>query len=237
MVTHEQKPGQFKNEERTVKRLGYFAVAVGATVLGIYLGTAVQTSFAQVQGVSVAASRTRVAVVNLNEVIKHYQKFKALRDESKQRAETYLTQMKNKQKRIDEMQTEYKTAAQQRKDQIEREVQQVKFEMETIKQDLQKTVGRYEEEQLAQIYREVYQVVKDVAAQRQIDMVFRYNEDWGDDYHQANKVVARMQIPFWPMWNDDSLEITGPVRETLNRRFAAAGQGNIVPAAATNKQK
>lgn len=179
--------------------------------------------------------RTRVAFMNLHEVLKHYQKYTNLRDTLKAKDQEYVNQLKAKQQRIEALAKEAKDdkTTQQRKEEIGREVKQIQFDMENIKSEAQKTLVKQHDENVAQIYREVYQVVTEYAQSNNIDVVIRYNEDWGEDYHTPQKVVARMSMPCFPMYYHPSLEITGPVRETLNKRFASAAAGaGVVPAGA-----
>jgi Skp family chaperone for outer membrane proteins len=185
---------------------------------------------------SAAAARTRVAIVNLHEVVKSYTKYKTLRDQLKKKDEEYVEQLKNKQKRIEGLMNEAKDAktTQKRKDDIEVEINQIKFEMQQIQKEAQKNIVKVQEEQLAQIYREVYQVVSEYCAANGIDLVMRYNEEWNDEYYQPAKVVGRMNMPFYPMYWDKALEITGPIAQALNYKYSAAPGGkDVVPASGT----
>ena len=180
--------------------------------------------------------RTRIGFVNLHEVLKNYQKYTNLRDSLKAQDEQYVTTLKVKQARLDQLANELKekNTTPQRKEQIEQEAKQIQFDMQNIKTDAQKKLVKYHDDNVAQIYREVDQVVKEVAKANGLDIVMRYNEDWGEDYHSPAKVVGRMSLPYFPMYYDPSLEITGTVRETLNKRYAAVGAGSgVVPAGAS----
>src|SRR5262249_40018367 len=133
-----------------------------------------------------------------------------------------------------------KATTEQRKSAIEAEMRTVRFDMENLRTESQKQMVAFQTEQLAQMYRELYQVVKRYATDHQIDMVLRYVEDW-KDYNLSAKVADRMSMPFWPMYYDTSLEITGPVADLLNKTFGTAAAaappagGGVVPASGTNK--
>jgi Skp family chaperone for outer membrane proteins len=215
--------------------LGLGAIALA----GYFAGSAeAQQSNAPAAQPSVLG-RTRVAFINLHEVLKHYHKYTAHREVLKAKDQEYVNTLKAKQQRLEALAKEAKDekTTQARKEQIEKEAKQIQFDMNEIKAEAQKTLVKYHDENVAQIYREVYQVVTQYAQANGIDVVLRYNEDWGEDYHTPQKVVGRMSLPFFPMYYHPSLEITGPVRDELNKRFAsaapapAAGSG-VVPAGA-----
>jgi Skp family chaperone for outer membrane proteins len=188
--------------------------------------------------------RTRVGFVNLHEVLKGYTKYVNLRDELKRRDEGFVNTLKVKQAKLEDLNKELRApgTTPARKDAIDKEMKQIQFDMNVLKQDAEKELVKYHNDNVAQIYREVYQVVQDYAQQNQIDVVMRFNEDWGKDYYEPAKVVARMSIPYFPMYYHTSLEMTGPVKDTLNARFSAAatppaGGGNaITPVSGTKKQ-
>ncbi len=223
-----------------MKRIG---IRVGTTLAAIALGMilgGVVLAQQRTQTPSVTG-RTRIVFLNLNEALKGYSKFKALREELKRKDEQFVTMLKNKQARGEALSKEMqdpKTTA-QRKEAIEQELKQIRFDMDNIRQDAQKQIIKYQQEELAKMYREVYQVVTEYAAANGIDLVMQYNEEWDDNYHTAQRVVQRMNMPFWPIHYDKSMEITGVVAQTLNQKFGVAAApsgppaGGVVPASGT----
>jgi hypothetical protein len=110
--------------------------------------------------------------------------------------------------------------------------------MENLRGEAQKQIIKYQQEELTKMYREVYQIVSEYAAANGIDIVMQYNEDWGDDYHSPPRVVQRMNLVYWPMYYDKSLDMTAYVAEALNKRFAggaAAPASGVIPASATKQ--
>jgi len=205
--------------------LGLGALAVGA----YFAGTADAQGTAQPS----VLGRTRIGFVNLHEVLKHYQKWVALRDQLKAQDEEFVKVLKAKQSRLEQLATEAKDAktTPARKEAIEKEAKQIQFDMQSLQEEAKKKFMVYRDENMAMIYREVDAVVKEYAKTQGIDIVMRYNEDWGEDYHSPAKVVGRMQYTFFPMYYDPSLEITAAVRDTLNKRYASsAGGAGVVPA-------
>lgn len=171
---------------------------------------------------SPAVGKSRVAIVNLQEVLKNYPKFTAFRDQLKAKAEQYDQTLNNKIKRVQGLEKEYKDpkTTQQKKEQIEKEVKQLKFDMDELKAQARKDVMKFQDEQVTQMYREVEAVVKEYATANGIELVFRFNEDWGQDYHNPDQTVARMSMPFWPMHHDKGADITQAIASLLNRKYA-----------------
>ena len=211
--------------------LGLGALAVGAYFAGV--------ADAQGNAQPSVMGRTRIGFVNLHEVLKHYQKWVALRDQLKAQDEEFVKTLKVKQSRLEQLATEAKDpkTTPARKEQIEKEAKQIQFDMQSLQEEAKKKFMTYRDENMAMIYREVDAVVKEYAKANGVDLVMRYNEDWGEDYHSPAKVVGRMQYTFFPMYYDPSLEITGAIRDTLNKRYAsAAGGAGVVPASAGTKK-
>ena len=206
------------------KTLIWGALAIGvASAIGVFLGGGVlaqsKTAKPSVLG------RTRVAFMNLNEVLKSYSKYKAMIDQLKAKDKQFMTMLRNKQKQAEALLNESKqpNVTQERKEQINLELKRIRFDMENIRQEAQKEITKLQSEELTKMYREVYQVVTEYAASNGIDVIMQYNEQWDDAYHSPARTVQRMNMPFWPMYYDKSLEITGSIAQLLNARFA----GNV----------
>jgi Skp family chaperone for outer membrane proteins len=200
-------------------------VVLGAAVVGASVGGLVGAQPPKPAAPTASASvlgRTRVALVNLHVVMKGYSKFVAFKAQVADKDKQYMDQIQAKQTRLEKLANEAKDKATSdaRKSAIEAEMRTVRFDMENIRTEAQKAMLKFQEDQLAQMYREAYQVASEYAAANGIDLVMRYLEDW-DDYNLASKVVGRMNMPFWPMYFDRSLEITGPIADLLNKRFGS----------------
>lgn len=212
----------------------------GAVALGVavYCGGVVE---AQAPATGVAVSRTRIAFVNLQEVMKASTRYKALQETLKKKDGDYMQQLKNKEERLKTLNMKFmaKETTDQEKSNIEAEARLIKVDMENITQEAKKVLIKEHDETVAVIYNEIYQVVSEYATANGIDIVLRFTEDWTrETYHKPERVVGRMQMPFWPMYYDRNLDITGKVNEILARKNAQAvappgapgAPGNVVPA-------
>lgn len=199
-------------------------VVLGAAIVGAGLGgyLSAQQPKAPATAPSVL-TRTRVALVNMHVVLKQYGKYNAYKTTALSKEKEVTDQLQAKQTRLEKLANEAreKNTTDQRKGAIEAEMRTVRFEMDNIRTEGQKTLLKFSEDELSKIYREVYQVVSEYAAANGIDLVVRYMEDW-EDYNAPAKIVGRMQIPIWPMYYDRSLEVTGTIVDLVNKRFGGA---------------
>ena len=170
-----------------------------------------------------AASRTRIGLVNFHEVIKNYKKLDAVRVKSKEMFEEYEGKLKTRKLDYDAIQKQLadrtKVTPEAQRIELEDKANKIRFEMETITKAGQKAIMTFEQEALAGIYKDVNRIVADHAKANGVDIVFRFNEDWGDDYHKAPSVVDRLKHPMWPMYWDPSLNMTGAVKQKLDEEF------------------
>lgn len=212
--------------------LGLSALALSLYTLGLILA---EPTAAAAPGASTGLARTRVAVLNLHETLKNYQKFKIFREQMKSKAEGYEAMLKKKQERFEALQTEFKQAqtSPEKKEKIEQEAKAIRFEMDDIKQKAQKELFKLNTDQLSTIYLEVDAVVREYCKTNGIDLVIRYSEDWDkDNYNKPENIVRRLDaFAFWPMYYDANMEITAAVVDVLNRKYAGGGtSGAIQPA-------
>lgn len=225
-----------------------WAWGLGAALVGVGLGGIVVAQGPGQPGAatggaapaSAAVGRTRIAFMNLQEVIKAYPKYISLQDAVKQKDKMYMDRLKAMDDQLKEMQKKYQTkeTPQQERDQIEANARRIKADMENLTNEAKKDLIKFHDDSMSQIYLEIDTVVREHAAANGIDIVFRFTEDWNKDtYFKPENVVRRMTLPIWPMYYDQNLNITAVVSRTVNAKFAQAAQppaGNVVPAAGTN---
>lgn len=213
------------------RKLGILGLlGAGALTLGLCCGKAAAQG---APPTGQAALKTRVAVVNFHEVIKNYKKLDLVRQKSREMFEMYEGKLKLQKEEFDKLQRDLQSKGKEmtpaQREEIETKMNKIRFEMDSITKQGQKAIMTYEQEALAGIYREVNKIVADYAKANGIDLVFRFNEDWGDDYHKPANVVDRLKHPMWPMYWDPSLNITGAVKATLDRQWEAESKTGVNP--------
>lgn len=219
------------------------ACGLGA-ILGFYGLSRPVTAQAPAGGGAAVVARTRIAVLNLQEVMKNYPKYKNLQADLKGKDEAYVNKLKGIEANMKSLQEKFQNPAtpQAEKETLQKQLMHQRVEMESITNDAKRELIKYHDESMVRIYFEVDQVVRDYCTTNGIDMVFRFNEDWNkENYGKTEYVIRRLSMPFWPMYFDNDLNITFRVSDILNRKFQAAGgaagaPGGVVPAGAQNPQ-
>lgn len=216
-------------------KLGILGACALGAILGFYgLGRPATAGQAGGNGQAVVA-RTRVAVLNLQDVMKKYPKYEALQKELKGKDEAYVNKLKSLEAQIKGMEEKYKNpqTPQNERDDIQKQVMLLRLQMENTTNDAKRELIKFHDESMVRIYYEVNQVVTEYCQTNGIDMVFRFNEDWDEkNYGKTDYVIRRLSMPFWPMYFDPNLNITFRVSDILNRKLQAAGgaPGGVVPA-------
>jgi Skp family chaperone for outer membrane proteins len=222
-----------------------WAWSLGAALVGVALGGVVIAQAPTNNNPAAAAavvSRTRIAFVNLQEVIKVYPKYTGLQNAVKEKDKFYMDKLKVMDDKLRELQKKHADRAtpETEKSKIEADARLIKVDMENLTNEAKKELIKFHDDTMSAIYLEINEVVKTYASQNGIDIVFRFTEDWTNEtYYKPENVVRRMTLPLWPMYYDQNLNITAVVSRNLNAKYqAAAGAapggtapgGGIVPA-------
>ena len=216
-------------ENRTVKR-NLFIVA-GVTVLGIagYMRAQGQQQYNQVQpgiqqvGNTVAPIRTRVAVINLQSVIKQYKKWSNFETEYKQTYDSFNQEFERKKAEAASLKNQYEKAAadEQARDALQRQMRALDREVQDMGENAKKRLSKMRDDQASQIYREVEQAVEAFARANDIEMVLHYNDALTpEDKINSLNIQSKLQTrALFPMYVAPGMDITNTIALMLNQRF------------------
>jgi Skp family chaperone for outer membrane proteins len=194
-----------------------FGFVAGMAILGIalYVGSRL---FAQ----STAAPRatSKIAVVNMQQVIEKYEKFVAYKKE----LEAFIKEYQGREAAIKgeamKAQEDAKTKA-LAQDLVEQKMEGFKRRLEDLGKEFKKELAKKQPAELVMLYKEIEDMVKRVAVTYGYEMVLQYNEliDPKDPYNPA--LVSQKVHPgvCMPMYANPSLDITSTVVYNLNRPF------------------
>ena len=178
--------------------------------------------------------RTRIAVVNLVQVLKDYKKFQSSEAELKGMIEQIKKELEPLRAEILRLQSTGQapgtTAAD--RDRIERELKQKTLDFQNKEEEKGKVVSKRQGELAVQIYHEVEDAVDLFARSNAIELVLMYNDAKKSvpaEFYNAANVQRKMVIagPFMPIYIDPRMDITDAIIQMLNRRVAAYnGSGN-----------
>lgn len=193
-------------------------VAVGT---GLYIH-----SRASAQGGAAAAPRTRIALLNLNYVIKNYAKYKNFQAEMKREGEGHQKTIQAKTKLMETLKGKLTpaTTAEQR-EQIEGQMRTLKREVEDITVKARRELARKGSEAMVTIYKEVREAAQRHAMSNNFDLVLHFEEATTEgELDTAKNIMRKMNAGGCvPMYWRNGMDISWHVMNSLNAKYKAAG--------------
>jgi Skp family chaperone for outer membrane proteins len=169
---------------------------------------------------------TRVAVVNINKVLKEYQKAQSLNNSIKVKVQGYARRMEEKRKELTDRQAELTkpgiTAPQ--REQIEKQILALQRELQDIDAEARKVIGKEQGDIAVMIFREIEMVIQAVATANGFDLVLSYPDatDPAEVYAQDNIVRKLASQAAMPLFYKPHIDMTRAVIDTLNRSYPPA---------------
>jgi len=209
-------------------------LATGLLALGvvIYIGK-LWGQTAPPQAVAPAEPRTRIALLNLNYVIKKYQKFEAFQAEIKRLVAPFQAQdqqWKQEGERLAKQAQTPNLPGDQR-DAIERQLKDLQRKAQDNKDEFNRVVGRKQEEQLKILYMDVQDTAQRYAMAHNFELVLHYNDaTTKEDFWSGANIARKIQAgACMPLYAAPGMDISEAVVTTLNGAYSRSAQ---VPAAA-----
>jgi Skp family chaperone for outer membrane proteins len=212
-------------ENRTVKRTVLVAAAVVALGVAIYMGKLWAQTGGN-NGAAVAPPQSKIALINLTYVIKNYEKFKRFQEEMKTAASPFQVNDARFVQEGEKLMKERNlpTTSAERKDQIEKQLMELKRKAEDNKAEGTKALSKKQGEGVRTLYMDVYGVAERIAKSRGFEMVLQFNDliD-GQEYWGEQNISRKLQTAACtPMYYNAGLDISHDVATTLNSNFKAA---------------
>jgi Skp family chaperone for outer membrane proteins len=208
-----------------VKRTALGIVA-GVAVLGIgvYLGSqgwAQQGNYTQTR----PPLQSKIALVNLGQVIKNYKKYQQFLNDVKQQSQDLQKGIDGKKAQAIAFQKEMENpqTAPARRDELEREVKNLQRSMQDSVDDAKQKLQKQEYDELVKTHKEVREAVEAYARAYAIELVFQYNDGVGAEMylpaHFTQKITNKACMP---LYIDPRMDITEGVTTMLNQKLAQA---------------
>jgi Skp family chaperone for outer membrane proteins len=209
-------------EHRTVNRKVALAAAVAALGLAVYLGSRLWAQ--PPAGAVQAPAQTKVALVNLVQVIKNYHKYKTFEDEQKNLAKPFEERNKALQENLKQWQKvlENPGSTPQDKEKAEKEIKERKRQIEDNVAEFKRALGKRSDDQLVQLYREVEDATQRYAGNNGFSVVLQYNEPpVAAERYSAMNIQRKLQAAAAtgcciPVFIAPGLDITDGVVANLN---------------------
>lgn len=213
-------------------------ILTGALALGVavFVGSRL---LAQNNAPASAQPRTRVALVNLPQVIKTYQKYQAFEREWQEAYKMFDKQYEGKRALLASYSAQMQKATDQaQREKLEKDSRALQHEMQEMGEDAKKQLGKKRDDQAVIIYKEIEEAVAAFAKANDIEMVMHFSDNIvpAEIYNPANIQRKLAMGACFPMYNVPNMDITNYIVQMLNQRYAQsatapAGGQPVQPAA------
>jgi Skp family chaperone for outer membrane proteins len=169
--------------------------------------------------------KSRIAILNLTYVVKHYKKFQTYQEELKKAVEPFQAKDASLKAEGEKLAKEGQTptTAAARREQIEARLKQIQREIDDNKTDAQKKLAAQQESQLKTLYMDVRSVAEKYAQSHNYEMILHYNDAvTADDYWSGPNIARKMQAgALMPLYWANGIDISANIVQTLNGPAAA----------------
>jgi Skp family chaperone for outer membrane proteins len=177
--------------------------------------------------------RTRIALINLAQVIKSYQKVITFQNEVKGLLQPYQDKAKGIQQQIEAHTKELQKTDLQpaNREQLEKNLRAYQRQLEDINAEAKAFWSKKNDEQMVILYKEVMDAAVRYASAHSFELVMHYNDATPEmpEYWHPGNVARKIQAGACiPMYVHPGMEITKPVLEMLNGAFSRSA-GNAAP--------
>jgi Skp family chaperone for outer membrane proteins len=193
----------------------------------LILGTLVLVGRSWSETKTAPAPRTKVALINLAQVVKNYDKVKAFQNETKAALQHFQEKSKELQKQIEthtkEMQKSDLEADQREK--LGKSLRKYQRQLEDLSNDAKTTWTKKNDEQMVILYKEVVTAAQRYGAAHGFELVLHYNDAATDqpDYWHPGNVTRKLQAGACiPMHIASGMDITKEVVTALNDGYRQA---------------
>jgi Skp family chaperone for outer membrane proteins len=225
--------GHLEEENGTVKRT-FLCAAAGVVTAGVlaYVGSL----WADPPGAAPQqpAAKHRVALLNLNYVLKNYQELKDFQSQVKDKVTVYQEKEKANQARMEKIKGDVaKTTDAALKAKYEKEMKDVARGMQDEAEEAKGVLGKMSDEKMVEVFKKVQGTTIRYAQSHGFDLVLHYNDALPNEpeYYSPMNVARKIQAgACMPMHWTQGMDISHDVLETLNAAYKPAGAAAAPPA-------
>jgi Skp family chaperone for outer membrane proteins len=206
-----------------VKRTVTFVAGVLALGVVAYVGSRLWAQ--QPAGTRPAAPQTRVALLNVRYVFKHYKKYENFIEGLKQKEKKFIETMKSKQNQLEAKNREYQTTQDPaKKEKLEQEIRDIQRTVEDERNKARRDATRELNEETVKIYKEIRDAAIRHAQQYNYEMVLQYEGAITREERDSPGLISRGLSAggCYPLYWHQGLDISGHVLYALNRSLSPA---------------
>jgi Skp family chaperone for outer membrane proteins len=172
--------------------------------------------------------RTRIAVVNVVQVLKKYSKYMTTQSEFQKQSQAAKEALDPLEKQIRALQAkgQLPETPPAERDNIKRDLEHLQIQYRDKAEDADKQLAKRAGDLSVQFYKEVEEAIEVFAKSNAIELVLMYNDASKSnpaEYYNPGMVNRRMTIvsAFMPIYVDQRMDITDAIAQMLNRRVAS----------------
>ncbi|OAI46932.1 hypothetical protein AYO44_01775 [Planctomycetaceae bacterium SCGC AG-212-F19] len=226
----------------TVKRTAILFVGLATVGSAIWFAgrLAAQNPAPAPAAAPAAAARplqTRIGLINMVQVLKHYRKFQALEDNIKKRAvelEKSLEPFRTELLRLRQLAQDPKTTPEER-EKIEHRMRQLQVDAQNKEDEAKKELIKMNGDAATMIYKEVEKAVSIYARSNNLELVLFYNDAvTEEDYYHPVNLQRKLTQPaaVMPLFVTPGMDISNQIVANLNAQYApTAAAPGTAPAA------
>jgi Skp family chaperone for outer membrane proteins len=216
-----------------VKRIAITLMAVATVGVAGYIGNQLRADppgGGQVQQANATApatpTRTRVAMINLSQVLRNYEKWQGYEKQYKDYIEKLRVDFEAKKKPGLDLEASMAKlpADDKQREEIQKRLRDIKRELQDYEEAAKKNLTEWQDKALVAVYQEIHDAVEHYARGNDIEMVMHFNDaiSKADLYHPMN-VERKMKAPgCTPMYITPGMDITEIIVANLNARLHMA---------------
>jgi Skp family chaperone for outer membrane proteins len=177
----------------------------------------------QATAVAPAMPRTKIAIINLQAVVKKYQKWADFEAGYKGDYDKFNAEFERKKAEAVKWKTQLQQPDCPNRDEIEQRLRTLDREAQDLGDNAKKYLTKRRDDQAVQIYREVREAVTAYARANDIELVMHYNDAIAQaDLDHPMNIQRKLQTgACMPMYYLPGMDITDAVANMLNQRLAA----------------
>jgi Skp family chaperone for outer membrane proteins len=177
------------------------------------------------------APRTRIGVLNLTFVIKHYDKYKHYLEEIKEIVGPFQERDKKLRAQIEKLKAQAENSSvvpakgeegdeKSRKKELEKKAKEIQRELEDNSAEVKLKVGKRSDEAMKTLFQDVQEAVARYASDHGLDLVMHYNDAITEaDYLSAKNIARKLNLGgLTPLYYGSGIDITTDIVTDLNQR-------------------
>lgn len=197
---------------------------IGLVAVGVVFYLGAQTRAQQNQ----TRAQTRVAVLNIQWVVKNYHRYVKYEQDMKGRMEGFRKQEETAQNRLKALAEEAKKPNLEaaRKEQIEAEVVQIRRQMEDLAKAGNKELADKANQEIEDVYKEIRDAAQRFAVANGYEMVLHFADELANspEYDSPRNIMAKLHSKSMILlYVHPTMDISGHVVHLLNQQWQARG--------------